>query len=438
MRRFLAVAAVTFLAISCTKAEPIRKLEVISPHPQDIEDEFGPAFEAYYREKTGLDIKVVWRDMGGTSDDLRYIKSGFESRPTGIGVDLFFGGGNDPYLQLKELGLLESYRVADEILAGIPKDISGVPLYDDKDYTWYGTAISGFGILYNKVLLTRLGFEGELKTWEDLGNPKLFGWVGAGDPRHSGTVHMMYGIILEAYGWDRGWQVLTAIGGNARSFVKGANDITRAVVAGQVAAGGAIDFYAWTHIDRQGADKLGFVMPEGLSVINTDSIGILKGAPNEEAAKAFVDFVLSDAGQKLWYLKAGSPDGPRKNALFRMPVRTDLYEKYGNYSGVRTNPFKWGKGIQYNAELGTVRYEALNDLIGAVMVDNHDVLVAAWKAAIDSDTTDKAIGGLAGPPVKEAELTELAKTVMEDTTQRNAKIAEWYEWARKKYRVMGR
>ena len=65
---------------------------------------------------------------------------------------MFFGGGIDPYWQLKELGLLERYQVADSILSAIPKDLNGVALYDP-DFTWYGTAISGFGIVYNKPVL---------------------------------------------------------------------------------------------------------------------------------------------------------------------------------------------------------------------------------------------------------------------------------------------
>ena len=122
-------------------------------------------------------------------------------------------------------------------------------------------------------------------------------------------------------------------------------------------------------------------MPRGLTVVNTDSIGILKGAPNEAAARAFVEFVLTD-GQKLWYLKAGSAGGPVKYDLFRMPVRKALYDEFKDKSPVTTNPFTWGESLKYDAELGTARYEALNDLIGAVIVDSHDELVAAWKTAM--------------------------------------------------------
>jgi ABC-type Fe3+ transport system substrate-binding protein len=437
MKRLFAVLLAVLGAVSCSKHPSEFTLQVLSPHPQTIEDEFGAAFEAYYRSKTGIDMKVVWRDMGGTSDDLRWIKSEFGKRPEGIDLDVFFGGGNDPYQQLKELGYLDSFKASDAILAGIPKDLSGVPLYDDKDFTWYGAAISGFGIIYNKELISRLGVAVP-QSWEDLADAKLFTWVGAGDPRHSGTVHMMYEIILQAYGWDHGWRIITGMAGNTRAFVQNAGDIPRAVAAGQVAAGGAIDFYAWTQIDTAGASRVGFVMPKGLSVVNTDSIAILKGAPHLTTAQMFVEFVLSDDGQKLWYLKAGTPGGPKKNSLFRMPVRVGLYEQYGAGSPVEGNPFKWGKGLEYNSATGTARYEALNDLIGATVVDTHELLVSAWKVGIDAGVPERAVLEMSTTPVTEAQLLEVANTELADPVKRNTLIAQWIDDAKSTYREMAR
>ena len=37
------------------------------------------------------------------------------------------------------------------------------------------------------------------RRWEDLTQPRLLGWVGAGDPRNSGTMTVMYESFLQAY-----------------------------------------------------------------------------------------------------------------------------------------------------------------------------------------------------------------------------------------------
>jgi len=429
MRRIFGALAALFIA-GCSPQGGGPQLQIISPHPQVIQDEFGPAFERHWRETTGGEIKVVWRDMGGTSDDLRYIKSEFEKRGGGIDIDLFFGGGIDPYRQLKGLGLLAKCEVPAEILQAIPTELNGVPLYDPEG-TWYGTAISGFGVIYNKRLVEKLEIEAP-ETWEDLAAPELFTWVGTGDPRHSGTVHMMYEIILQAYGWERGWEVITAMTANTRNMVTNSGDIPLSVANGQIAAGTAIDFYAWTQVEQVGSDRVGFVLPDGLTVINPDSIGVLKGAPNPEAAEAFVRFVLSEAGQKLWYLEAGAEGGPAKNSLLRMPVRAGLYEEYSGVSPVKMNPFAQSRGFEYDSKLGTGRYEALNDLVGATIVDCHDALVDAWGAAVEAGTAGDILGELAAPPVTEEELTALAAG-LDDPIARNRKIAEWVRFAREKY-----
>ena len=408
------------------------KLQIVSPHPEIIQNELGPAFEAWYKAKTGKDVKVVWRDMGGTSDALRVVKGQFEQRPQGIGLDMFFGGGIDPYIAMKSLGILEPYKVADETLAAIPKDLNGVLLYDSEAFTWYGTVISGFGIIYNKpILKDQAGME-SVATWEDLGSPKLFTWVGAGDPRHSGSVHMMYEIILQAYGWDKGWQVITAMGANARNFPQNAGDIPREVAAGHIAAGTAIDFYAWAQIDQVGADQVGFVLPEGLTVANPDSIAILKGAPNMDAAKAFIDFILSVDGQSLWYLKAGAPGGPKKESLLRMPIRPDVYALYAGQSPVRMNPFEWKKGFQYSSDTGSARWGVINDLVGASIIDSHDSLAAAWGAAVKAGKAADVLPQLAKPPVDEKGLAAIAEA-LKDPVKRNVTINEWVSYSRNKY-----
>ncbi|MCD6405079.1 MAG: ABC transporter substrate-binding protein [Planctomycetes bacterium] len=430
--RFLFSAAAALMVLCAGVASAQETLQIISPHWQGIKDEFGPAFESHWQGTTGGKIKVVWRDMGGTSDDLRWIRSEFAKRPEGIDLDIFFGGGIDPYRQLAGLGVLQPHKVPEAILSGIPKDLGGVALYDP-GYRWYGTAISGFGIIYNKVLLQRLKIA-EPKTWQDLADPKLFTWVGTGDPRHSGTVHMMYEIILQAYGWERGWQIITAMSANTRTIVQNSGDIPTSVAAGRVAVGTAIDFYAWTQVNQAGSDFVGFVMPEGLTVINPDSIAVLKGAPNEKAAKAFVEFVLSEAGQKLWYLKAGAPGGPKKYDLFRMPVRADLYEKFAAESPVTMNPFLHSKSFKYDSNLGMARYEALSDLIGATLVDCHDDLVSAWSKIVRAEPSEELLGQLAAPPLSETELTALAEEKLKDPVFRNAQIGRWATFARDKYR----
>jgi ABC-type Fe3+ transport system substrate-binding protein len=407
------------------------KLALVSPHWEGIQYEFENAFKSHYLRETGRTVELEWMDAGGTSEVLRFLRSEFRAKPNGIGIDIFFGGGLDPYLALKQEDLLEPYVLPPPLLEKIPPRLGGVPLYDP-DYTWYGASLSGFGIIYNKAVL-RLTQLPVIMTWADLALPVAFGWVGSSDPRKSGSVHMAYEIILQAYGWEKGWQILTALGANVRNFVNSASQIPKDVAIGEVAYGLSIDFFAWAQVNEAGADKIGFVMPANLTIIYPDSIGILKGAPNPEVARAFLRFVLSEAGQKLWLMAKGAPGGPRKYQLNRLSVMPSLYETDPNKMAVKLNPFSLQSDFAFDAKKGADRWAIVNDLIGALIIDQKQLLNQAWKTALASGLTESEWRRLAAMPVSEKEALELAQTKWQDPALRNQKLNDWIHFARAKY-----
>ncbi len=419
------------LLFSFANAAATDRLVLISPHWEGIKYEFDRAFRAYYQKETGRAVELEWMDVGGTSEVVRFIRSEFKNKPAGVGIDLFFGGGLEPYLALKAAKLLQPYRLPEPLMREIPPDLGGVPLYDP-DYMWYGPTLSGFGIVYNKVVLKLVKLP-VIETWEDLASPAAFGWVGSSDPRKSGSVHLAYEIILQAYGWDKGWRIITAMGGNVRSFTGSASQVPKDVAIGEVAYGLSIDFYAWAQVDEAGADKIGFVMPPNLTIINPDCIGILKGAPNQPVAEAFLRFAMSEAGQKLWMWRVGSTGGPQKYQLNRFSVLPQLYDFSTQDTAVQLNPFSWQSGFVYDAKLGAARWAIVNDLIGALVIDQKDALTRAWEAALERGLTEQEWQRLAAMPVTEAEALELAKTKWQDAAFRNQKVLEWTQFARAKY-----
>ncbi|MFT5368292.1 MAG: iron(III) transport system substrate-binding protein [Candidatus Latescibacterota bacterium] len=421
----------TFMVTLC--ALPVwaqDELVLLSPHWEGVRKEFTDAFQKDYQVKTGREVYLKWLDVGGASDILKYIRSEYKNKPEGIGVDLFFGGGTDPYIELKRQGLLRPYRVPEEILKELQTDLNGVPLYD-LDYTWYAATMAGFGIVYNKVVLARLGLP-EPHTWEDLAHPQVFSWVGSADPRKSGSVHMAYEIILQAYGWERGWQIVTAMGANVRGFASNAAQTPKDVALGEVAYGLAIDSYAWAQVREAGEDMIGFVMPEGLTLVNGDAIGLLKGAPNQQIAEHFVNFVLSETGQKLWLLRQGEPDGPQAFELSKFSVLPALYDKVGDRSAVKLNPFVWHSDFKYDAPTGSARWGVVNDLMGTQIIDVHEQLQKKWHTMIKDGGVDQ-IGDM---PVDEEGAQALILN-WRDPAIRNQTLQDWSAFARDKYGATG-
>ncbi len=428
-------AILCFLALSnLSLAED--QLVIISPHPEGIETEFGTNFEKWYQEQTGRTVKTDWRDVGGTSSNYRFIESEFKRVPDGIGIDIFFGGGTDNYLRLSNMGWLHAYKLPETQLAQMMQSFQGIPLYD-AEHQWYGAALSSFGIMSNEELRELLQLP-KATAWEDLGDLALLGRIGAADPRESGSAHMVYEIILQTLGWEKGFALLTKIGGNVRGFSAGANAIPTDVVAGQVIYGLAIDFYAYGQIAVVGADKIKYVVPADGAVVTADPIAILKGAPNLPVAQKFLEFVLSENAQKLWMLRDTDPEGPQwKGGLNRASVLPALYDKLGERCIV-PNPFAMeGTPFRYDSDKGGGRWNIVNDLFGVLIIDSHKDLVNAWKAiqkCKDPVKRDAAIAVLTKMPITEAEAMQMAATDWKDPSIRNEKIKEWGQFAKEKFK----
>jgi iron(III) transport system substrate-binding protein len=347
-------------------------LVLLSPHWEGIRYEFQEAFKERYRAETGREVKFSWLDVGATSEIIRFVESQFKLSPTGIGVDLVFGGGVDPYEEFKSKGLLLPHPVEESLQREIPAEVSGVPLFDSES-TWYAVTLTAFGIVCNRAVLSKVGLP-DPQTWEDLTQDSFSSWIGAADPRKSGAAHMAYEIVLQAYGWDRGWTILKALARNVKNFSGNSGQIPKDVSSGEIACGLTIDSYAWPQVRELGSDKISFVIPQELSVINGDAIAVFTGAPNAAVARRFIDFMLSDSAQRIWLYKVGVPAGPARYELSRLSIKPALYAGLEGRSNVQFNPFAWQSGFRYDAPKGAARWNVLNDLIGVYLIDGHSRL----------------------------------------------------------------
>lgn len=428
---FLLILAGPFL-LRPEQAGLSRKLVIISPHSETIEQEFERAFSQWTSATREFTVEIEWLDYGGTTSAIKFVQDQFERTPKGIRVDIFFGGGADPFLKFSDKGLLHRCNLPEEVLAPIPQTHAGIELYDSEQ-RWFGACMSGFGILYNKQLLKSLNLP-EPATWADLGRPEYFTWVASADPRLSGSIHMAYEIILQAYGWDEGWQHMMRIGANCRSFSRAASDIPREVAIGEAACGMAIDYYALRAVAEAGEQNMGFRLPDRLTVVNPDGIGVLKGAPDAELAELFVQFVLSEHGQRLWMLRKGVPGGPKEYQLYRLPVIPGMVERYGADSVVKLDPFEFEGGIEFDLRKKNQRWGILNDLVGACIIDVHQELAAAWKAARRLPEDHPQVRRLLEPPVSEEGLLEMAQEKWDDPEFRADTISTWSREASARYR----
>ena len=110
-------------------------------------------------------------------------------------------------------------------------------------------------------------------------------------------------------------RLLRRLGANARYFTDQSTKIPLDVASGDAAVGMCIDYYGRFQAEAAAAagrpGRVGFVTARGETSINPDPIALLRGAPHRELAIAFIEFVLSDEGQKLWSFRRGVPGRAR-------------------------------------------------------------------------------------------------------------------------------
>jgi ABC-type Fe3+ transport system substrate-binding protein len=434
VRLLLVLAAASLAAPMVPAFGDVPEVIVISPHWEGIKDETSRAFSAWHEKTYGQPAVIRWRQLGsgGGSQIIKFLRGEYADHGSS-GVDVLYGGGVDPFRELKKDGLLARCDLPPDILAAIPAQINGTPIRDP-DMEWFGFSIAGFGIVTNERARGVLGLP-PARSWSDLADPRLEGWISASDPRSSSSALSIYEIMLQSLGWERGWAVLMQMSGNTRAFLSSSAASVVEVGTGDAVYGVAIDSYGQAQASYYGPENVSFVMPQGETVLNPDSIAILKNSPHPEMARRFLEFVLGRPGQLLWMMPKGAPGGATRATINHMSVCPALYTELAGVTPVHTNPFTLPANLHYSEELGSKRRTVLGLVIAACMIESHDELVRAWKALNASPpppNRDALLAEFLQPPCTDAEL--LADAAIRDPVRRTALVNGWQNDALRRYR----
>jgi ABC-type Fe3+ transport system substrate-binding protein len=441
----IAVVSLPYLARSRRAPSPIgvatsERVVVMTPHNEAVRYEFGRAFREYMAKK-GRRVEVDWRTPGGSAEISRYLTSEYQASfarrwahelghpwsakiaggimspalattvpdevsaarqaflasDVGCGVDVLFGGGSGEHIRHASAGrLVDSGIIArhPELFGptGIPAEVGG-QIYWDRQGRWIGTCLSSFGICFNRDVLARLRVAQPL-SWEALADPKLNGELALADPTKSGSVGKAFETIIQAEmqragpveGWARAVRLIRRIGGNARYFTDSSSKVPVDVAMGDAAAGICIDFYGRFQseaVDAAGrVGQVGFATARGESVVDADPVGLLRGAPHRELAIEFMEFVLSEEGQRVWGFRRHTPGGPERYALRRLPILPALYAPEWNAyrADPAENPYDEARQFSYREAWTGPLMGAITFVIGVMCVDTETELAEAYRA----------------------------------------------------------
>jgi len=133
------------------------------------------------------------------------------------------------------------------------------------------------------------------KNWTDLTDPRYTGQLVMADPSYTAIQLMIVGTLSRKYGWEF-YQKLRA---NDVMIVQGHQQVSETLTRGErlLAAEGA-DQYAW--VDRKAGHKVQTIFPADGTFAISSPTAVIKGSPHPNAARAFAEFMIGDAVQKLF------------------------------------------------------------------------------------------------------------------------------------------
>jgi len=323
-----------------------------TPVSKFVVDATLKAFTDYAKEIWGVSLKTSARYAGTPVSYGRIVE--WKGKPE---ADIFWGGEAALFDKLAEQKLVVKLELGRELGDLVPASIGKPkpnPLRDPHGY-WIGTALEPYGLVYHPRLLKRLGVP-EPRDWDDLLNPKLRGNVAQCAPTRSSSSHATYEVVLQARGDQAGWDWLKRLAGNTGVFTARSRDVPSVVAKGEFAAGFAVPSYMAFEEVLAGFD-IRFVAPKN-AFVTPEPMAILAGARHPKAAKAFVEFLLSERGQRVFMERGLFPITPKYRV---QGAAGSVAEKVVEFTGGVRSYFDGEVGNIYDDDVAQKRYPDVNE-----------------------------------------------------------------------------
>jgi iron(III) transport system substrate-binding protein len=230
-------------------------------------------------------IQIDWQDLGTNGTYNRVIS---EAAARQVGADVVWSSAMDLQLTLVDKSYAESYA---------SPEAGKLPDWAKYKNAAYATSIEPAAIVYNKTLLpaadvpqTRTDLIRILNERKD----SLKGKVGTFDPEKSGTGFLWF--TNDVRNRPDTWDLIKALGGVQGKLYSGSGQLREKVVSGEhVLLFNVIGSYAleWAKANP----NLGVVFQKDYTAAFSRVAIITKNAPHPNAARLFLDFMLSEKGQ---------------------------------------------------------------------------------------------------------------------------------------------
>jgi len=261
---------------------------------------------------------VVYTSNENTLNDLVF---GAFNKATGITVDPVSAGSG---VVMRRLSAEKEHPLAD-IVWGVSRSLlqtnkslfqayasknkDATPAgYRDPDDLWIGNNLHLLVILQN----TKLVPEGQgPKSWADLLDARWKGKIAFTDPANSGSAYATVTMLVDLWGGgDAGWKKVGELFRNMKVLNR-SSLVFQGVGNGEYPLGISLEYAGpmWA----KGGAPVKVVYPADGTTASMEGVAIIKGAPNPDSAKAFVDYINAKATREMILA-----------STFRRPTRSDI------------------------------------------------------------------------------------------------------------------
>jgi iron(III) transport system substrate-binding protein len=273
-----------------------RTLLIYTPHGQDLLKDFVARYKQAHP-----DVDVQFLDMG-SREVLERVRAE-RNRPQ---ADLWWGASHITFQLAADENLLAAYRPswADKVAAEAR----------DAQDRWYGTYETPEVIVYNADLVRA---EDAPQDWDDVLDPKWRDKVLIRNPNPSDSMRAIFGAMIwrsyrETNSPAGGYDWLRRLDANVHEYTANGTLLMQKLARGE----GAISLWDMPDVLLYREKKrfnVGDVIPRSGTPVITDGIAVVRGAPHEEEARRFYEFVTTP--ESLVHAA---------REYYRLPARTDL------------------------------------------------------------------------------------------------------------------